>query len=123
MIALGGTNIYDGLLGTKLVGSTKGPALIGIDTKHTSLVSKNTVPKLLKKRQLLEDNLPQFNHLLIIASNKRAQQRSDLPHTAESLKLDNKTCVISNTDDCLFWALSPTISPLVIEVTEKEITL
>ena len=112
-----------------------------IDTKHTqigapaddTLSYSDDVKALINKRRFLAEHFPEEEHIMVITSNKRAQQPGEKPHTAatllrvptagrnETTSVDPRTCIITATDDSLTWAMSPTLAHfLVLDQSGKE---
>jgi len=126
-ISLGANNILEALQPVTLVNKEPTQARIGIDIKHTQFLANDSrvqprrdLQPVIKKRLFLEQKLPQFAHILVIISNGHTYagqptSPQELPYDAHALlEEDPLTCLISNTDDGLYWALSPTLAPLLI---------
>jgi hypothetical protein len=107
---LGGQNILDGVQAACLAAGS--PALLWLDTKHGELETKDTIDPeevrdLVRKLEALRQRLlPQYVHLLRVATTKRAASAANV--AMES----NGVCLISNTDDGLAWSVGPTLAYL-----------
>jgi len=139
-ITLGGRSLFDGVQNEILLSAsssssssssttaaTTQKALLYIDAKHGQIGGKDglsysdDIAPLIKKRLLMEQNLPGLVHILVITSNKKAHQQGGHPHTANTLLIqpgnsiiDPFTCVITSSCDSFAWALSPTFSSLLL---------
>jgi hypothetical protein len=113
--------------------------LIYIDTaKHAQIGARSDdalsygddIKALIEKRCHLARQFPDAEHILVITSNKRAQQQmpDGQSHTAATLlrspsasgatpsapAADPRTCLITATDDSLAWAMSPTFAHFLV---------
>ena len=105
--------------------------LIYIDTKHAQIGARrddalsygDDIKALIEKRCHLADQFPDAEHIMVITSNKRAQQPDGQPHTAATLlrspsapapAADPRTCLITATHDSLAWATSPTFAHFLV---------
>jgi hypothetical protein len=97
-----------------------------IDTKHSqvgapdgTLSYSDDIKVLIKKRRHLAEQFPDAEHIMVITSNKPAQQADGRPHTAATLLHidcipDPRTCLIILTGDSLAWALAPTFAHFLV---------
>jgi hypothetical protein len=106
-----------------------------IDTKHTQIGAQtddalsygDDVKALINKRRYLADQFPDEEHIMVITSNKRAQQPGGKSHTAATLlrilpgsgganadPTDPRTCLITSTNDSLAWAMAPTFAHFLV---------
>lgn len=125
-LLLSGSNAVDGVLNEQLSHTPPKNVRVYIDTKHTqigapaddALSYSDDIKALISKRRYLAEQFPEEEHIMVITSNKRAQQPGGKPHTAatllrvptagrnETTSVDPRTCIITVTDDSLAWAMS-----------------
>jgi hypothetical protein len=110
-------NAFDGVqaMDLKQLENKCSRALLWLDTKHGQFGNQTNLPRkeikeLLEKRGDIQRKRSEYLHLVRVATPK--------PVTEDSYQLlenENEACLISNTDDGLAWALSPTMAYLFVD--------
>jgi hypothetical protein len=114
-----------------------------IDAKHSesqddTLSYSDDIKAQINKRRYLAGQFPTEEHIMVITTNKRAQRPGGGSHTATTLlccpgpggsdggggdgkdaanedpAIDQRTCLITSTDDSLAWAMGPTFARFLV---------